>query len=97
MYYGLSHNEKFFENKVSVFIALGPVMRLSNAKSTLINLFAHSRMLITGTCATLGLYEFFPANWVTTGAMRLICPTIPALCNLGVYLIADEDTTLNDP
>ena len=97
MYWALSHNEQFFADRVSVFIALGPVMRLSHSKSSLINIFAHTRSLIVDTCSVLGIYEFFPAGWVTTGAMRLLCGTIPSLCNLGLYLIADEDPSLNDP
>ncbi len=97
MYWALSHNEAFFADKISLFIALGPVMRLSHAKSSLINIFAHTRFLIVDTCSILGIYEFFPAGWLTTGAMRLLCGTIPAFCNLGLWLVTDEDTSLNDP
>ncbi len=50
MYYALAENEDFFADKVSVFIALGPVMRLSHAKSTLIDVIAYNRGLIIGTC-----------------------------------------------
>lgn len=71
-------------------------MELSNCKSSLINFFATFESLIVDTCSTLGIYEFFPANWVTTGAMRLLCGTIPQLCNFGLYLLTDEDPTLND-
>lgn len=28
--------------------------------------------------------------------MRLLCGSIPALCNFGLYLITDEDPALND-
>lgn len=38
----------------------------------------------------------FPANWFDTGAMSLICGTIPQLCEFGVYLLCDEDTDLDD-
>lgn len=96
MYWALSHNEDFFADKVSLFVALGPVMRLSHSKSSLINIFAQADTLIVDTCDLLGIYEFFPANWLTTGAMRLLCGTIPTLCELGIYLIADEDMSLND-
>ena len=40
MYYGLAKNEAFFADKISVFIALGPVMKLTHAKSTLLQLVA---------------------------------------------------------
>jgi len=81
---------------VSVFAALGPVTELTHCKSSLIHLVADFRFLLIDTCSALGIYEFFPANWVTTGAMRLLCGTIPQLCNLGLYLISDEDPGLND-
>jgi len=96
MYYGLAKNEGFFADKVSVFIALGPVMKLTHCKSALIQLVSANDALLLDTCKLLGIYEFFPANWLTTGAMRLLCGTIPALCRLGDFLIADEDTTLDD-
>lgn len=96
MYYALATNEQFFADKVSVFIALGPVMKLTHCKSSLLQLIATHDTLLIGTCKTLGIYEFFPANWLTTGAMRLLCGTLPSLCSLGDYLVADEDTTLDD-
>jgi len=97
MFYGLSHNEAFFADRVSVFVALGPVMQLTHCKSSLIHFFADFRSLIVDTAGTLGFYEFFPAGYLTTGAMRLLCGTIPQLCNFGLYLLTDEDPTVNDP
>jgi pimeloyl-ACP methyl ester carboxylesterase len=96
MYYALAHNEDFFADKVSVFIALGPVMKLTHCKSDLLQLVSSNDVLLLDTCKALGIYEFFPANWLTTGAMRLLCGTLPSLCALGDYLVADEDLSLDD-
>ena len=96
MFYGLAKNEDFFAERVSIFVALGPVMKLTHCKSSLIQLVAYNKVLLVDTCNLLGIYEFFPANWITTGAMRLLCGTIPALCKLGTFLIADEDPSLDD-
>jgi hypothetical protein len=74
MYYGLSHNEQFYADRVSVFIALGPVMELTHCKSTLIHFVAAFETLL----------------------VDLLCGSIPQLCNFGLYLITDEDPTLND-
>jgi lysosomal acid lipase/cholesteryl ester hydrolase len=82
---------------VSVFIALGPVMQLTHCKSSLIHFISDFRPLIINTAAALGFYEFFPANYLTTGSMRIICGTIPQLCNFGLYLLSDEDPSVNDP
>ena len=96
MYWALSHNEEFFAKRVSVFIALGPVMRLDHCRSDLIKTFAQYRQSIVDTCNFLGLYEFFPANWLSTGSMRMICGIVPQLCQQSLYLISDEDTSLLD-
>jgi hypothetical protein len=96
MFYGLATNENFFADKVSVFVALGPVMELTNCKSSLLWFVANNDALIIDTCSLVGIYEFFPANWVDTGAMRLLCGTIPALCKFGMFLVVDEDTTKDD-
>lgn len=51
--------------------------------------------LIETTCQTLGIYEFFPADWMTTGAFRLICGTLPDLCKFGAALIVDANPELD--
>lgn len=71
-------------------------MQLTNCRSSFMRFLGRSSSLIAATCETLGMYELFPANYLSTGAMRIICGTIPGLCELGVYLVADEDMTLNE-
>jgi lysosomal acid lipase/cholesteryl ester hydrolase len=95
MFYALSHNEDYFANKVSLFIALGPVTQMNDASSDLIYFIAKNDAWIIETCEIFGIYDMFPANWITTGAMRLICGVIPELCNFGAYLICDEDASLD--
>ena len=96
MYYALATNEAYISTKVNLFVALGPVMKLTHCKSSLIKLVAANEDLLYDVCNALGIYEFFPANWITTGAMRLICGNLLALCELGDYLVADEDVSLDD-
>lgn len=96
MFYALATNEAYIKTRVNLFAALGPVTKLTHCKSALIQLFSTFKVLLVDTCELLGIYEFFPANWLTTGAFRLLCGTIPALCELGDYLIADEDISLDD-
>jgi hypothetical protein len=42
MFYGLAKNEDFFADRISIFIALGPVMKLTHCKSSLIQLVAYN-------------------------------------------------------
>ena len=95
MFYALAENEAYFVDKVSIFVALGPVTKLTHCKSGLINVVADFSDVIEPICQDLGIYEFFPADWLTKGLFRTICGYIPDLCKLGIFLIADEDTDLD--
>jgi hypothetical protein len=70
---------------------------MTHINSPLLSFVALFSDLLETTCQTLGIYEFFPADYLTKGAFRLICGTIPKLCELGVYLISDEDVSLDKP
>ena len=39
----------------------------------------------------------FPANWLDTTAMKVLCGVIPEFCELGAALVCDEDPNLDDP
>jgi hypothetical protein len=69
---------------------------MKDIKSPLLEFLAFNIDLVEMTCDTLGMYEFFPAGWATTGAMSMICGTIPAICEFGAYIIIDEDVRLDD-
>jgi len=96
MFSELSLDEDYYKDKVSIFFALGPVMRLTNSASSLIQFFAHHEGIVVAACNTLGIHEMFPFNYMGNFAFRAICTVVPSLCEFGVYLVADEDTTLDD-
>jgi len=43
----------------------------------------------------LGVNELFPPSW-SQDTMRALCPEIPVLCQLGVFLISDADPFIDD-
>jgi len=96
MFSELSLDQNYYADKVSVFLAFGPVMRLTNAGSTLVQFFARNENIVVAATNTLGIHEIFPYNYLENGAMSLICGIIPSLCKFGIYLIADVDTSLDD-
>jgi pimeloyl-ACP methyl ester carboxylesterase len=96
LFYALATAEEYYQEKISIFVALGPVMNLAHCKSDLIDFVAWNSWWVVPTAELLGCYEWFPANWLTTGAMRLLCGTIPALCEFSASLVADEDPSLDD-
>jgi len=98
MFYGLSHNESYYEDKISLFIALGPVARVTNEKSSLIHFMSSNftRNTILDVTSLLGIYELFPSNWMTTDVMDFLCDKIPMVCEFSIYLVADEKIDEDD-
>ncbi len=91
MFSALTYNEDFLAERISAFIALGPVLKLTHCKSTLVYLAAYAQDDLLYLANLLGIYEFFPANWLTTGTFRIMCGFFPEICETGIYLIVDED------
>ncbi|CDW78774.1 ab-hydrolase associated lipase region family protein [Stylonychia lemnae] len=98
MYYALAENENYFADKVSVFIALGPVIRLDHAPSKVFQFVSsnENRKLLIDTCNNLGINSIFEANWLTTDSMRLICGAIPQICEYALEFATDKDPSLDD-
>ena len=55
----------WFEQRVSVFAALGPVARLDNCKSNILSMVADVKFAFVTLCKGLGMYEMFPSNYMT--------------------------------
>ena len=96
MFYALAEHEDDYADKISVFIALGPVVRLNYCKSDLLTFIGKNDELILDVFEFFGIYEIFPANWFDSTAVKLICGVLPDLCELAVSIFADEDTSLDD-
>lgn len=90
MFYALSKNEEFYNDKINLFIALGPVTNLANGKSALLTLLA--TLGVQYALEFIGLYEMFPRGYLTNKIYSVACDVIPPICSLGLFLIADENT-----
>ncbi|CDW82246.1 ab-hydrolase associated lipase region family protein [Stylonychia lemnae] len=98
LFYALSRNESYFEDRISLFIALGPVMRVTHEKSSIMHFLSSNftRKAVEDVCDLFGIYELFPSNYLTTHTMDFLCDTIPKICDFSLYLITDEDLTEDD-
>jgi len=96
MFYAASVNPAYYEEKVSLFIALGPITHLANVESSLFKFFTSNNQLILETSKLLGIYEYFPANFLTTGAMTALCGVFPDICKFDTSLIFDGDPSVID-
>jgi pimeloyl-ACP methyl ester carboxylesterase len=96
MFTAMAEFPEWAQERISLFIALGPVARLDNSKSMLLSLLADVKGLLVTTMKTLGMHEVFPANYLTTTAMKAVCGTFPILCKGVNILFADMNPFEDD-
>jgi len=91
----LSRNESKYANKVSIFVALGPVLKMEYQSSPLLAFIAQNYSLVAGTFSTLGIYEV-PANFLANTAFKVFCGIVPKACSLVNTLLFTSDTSVDD-
>ena len=65
MFYGLAVEEEVFKDKVSIFIALAPVTKVTNEEAEIFRFTSNFYDEIDGTLNLLGIHELLGANWLT--------------------------------
>ena len=63
MYYGLATNEKYFKDKVNLFVQLNPVIELKNTKSPFLLMVVKDQEKNFKTFLDEGLHEFYGKGW----------------------------------
>ena len=96
MFSALSEDSSVFEGKVPIFIALGPVTKISHTEAALFQWLSHFYDLFADTCEVLGIHEFLGQNWVTSGLSSLFCTNIPEFCLLLSELFITKNPDLDD-
>ena len=96
MFTGLSTNQAYFADKVPLFVALGPVTKISHTGSPIFQFASDFYTELSDTCDILGIHELLGANWFTSGLSTLFCTNIPALCELFERLIINTNPGLDD-
>ena len=96
MFYALAENEDAFKDKLSLFVALGPVTKIANTQSELLKFSSDFYTLLDDTTSLLGIHNLFPNNFITTGAMDLFCTHIDTFCKLVESFFVTNKTDLDD-
>jgi pimeloyl-ACP methyl ester carboxylesterase len=91
----MSENPAWYEERVKVLIALGPVSRLDNLKTVLLRTLGINGAAI-GLIKAVGIHEFFYPDFSTKLWFKHICGLIPQICRFSTYLISDGDTSVDD-
>ena len=96
MFTALAQDEASFADKLSIFVALGPVTKITNTQSELLKLASDLYTELADTTALLGIHNLFPRNYLTNEAMKLFCTHIDALCKLAESLFVTNKSELDD-
>lgn len=78
MYAGLSTQNDWFRERVSIYISLGSVSRLDHTTSGLIKFLISTDIAIPAIKA-LGIHEMFPSNFLTKPVFIALCGTVPTI------------------
>lgn len=63
MFCALALNEEYLKSRVNLFVALGPVIRMSNAQSDFFDAVVKYQNIITITMKQFKFYELFGQEW----------------------------------
>ena len=96
MFTALAQDEASFADKLSLFVALGPVTKITNTKSKLLQLASTFYREIETTADLLGVHNLFGNNWLTDGTMDLFCTHIDTFCKAAESLFVTDKTDLDD-
>jgi pimeloyl-ACP methyl ester carboxylesterase len=91
----LSEDSQWYNDRVNLLIALGPVSKLDNIETLLLKSLGANGAAI-GLVKLVGIHEFFYPNFWTNIWFSTTCGAFPQICRFSTYLISDGDTSLDD-
>ena len=96
MFTGLATNQDYFKDKVPLFVALGPVTKISHTGSEIFSFASDFYTELSSTCSVLGIHQMLGNNWFTSTACSLFCRDLTALCKLIEGLFVSKNPKLDD-
>mmetsp|Transcript_18890 Transcript_18890/g.16737 ORF Transcript_18890/g.16737 Transcript_18890/m.16737 type:complete len:387 (+) Transcript_18890:34-1194(+) len=91
----MSENPKWYEERVNLLAALGPVSKLDNIKTVLLKTLGANGLAI-GLIKLLGIQEFFSPNFSNQLWFKHTCGIFPQFCEFSTSIISDGDTSVDD-
>lgn len=84
MFYGLASNEAFFKERINLFVALAPVVRLDNSQLCHnLNVLTRFDRMLEDKLSSLGIYELFGKGWEIE--FEKISASVPGLSGMRKY------------
>ena len=97
MFYALAENGSAFADKVSLYVALAPISKMTNCTSLAVNAIVSEYKLFHRTVETLGIYEMLGANFFTSAVGKDFCTTFEKICSVWINFFDNSHPETDDP
>jgi len=94
VFLAMATNPKYFKEKLTGVVALGPVTRLTNINSTFLYLVVKSKL--DSILYYLGMREFLPDMGAVNHLISILCDKLKIICNGVLNMIADANPEDDD-
>jgi len=81
MFANLPINQEYYKERISVFIALGPIARLSSTKSPAFNALSFFYVQVDNVLRASKIHELMGRDWALSNMDKTFCKFIPNLCD----------------
>lgn len=78
------------KEKVSVFVALAPVTRITTSQSPILKWLVENIAGFLKTFENLGVHYVLTQNWLTTQAGKILCQKLEKPCELSEFLVSSD-------
>lgn len=95
MFLGSSLNPSYFEEKVNLFVALGPVTSLVNVKVPALRALSRDWRQVEYLALKYGVYDLMNFGWLEETAVQLLCEELGGICDALVRYVADANTEVD--
>mmetsp|Transcript_38343 Transcript_38343/g.50301 ORF Transcript_38343/g.50301 Transcript_38343/m.50301 type:complete len:191 (+) Transcript_38343:623-1195(+) len=96
MFSALAENPDYYKDKLSLFVALGPVSMVPHSSAAFIGIASHFYDVLADTSDLLGIYEVGGADWFTSGISDLFCVNIAEFCEAILSLFVNQHPEIDD-
>ncbi len=96
MFYALSTNEDYMAERVNLFVALGPVTKITGDSGYMYSL-AQNYDTMDDWAIMNNVHEIFPFNWKEGEFWRIYCTVYMRVCELIEYDFISHNPLADDP
>ena len=96
MFYALAKDEPTYADKMSLFVALAPVTKISHNKDPLLNFIVTFYNEVADIASVLGVHQLLSRSWLTSTACKVVCTPLPEFCELLSKFFVSNETDLDD-